>query len=135
MFSFQPKRLIQPALAKLSMDPLCSHSLLGFFHCYLPPPYHRATQNDVIFLGRDLSLQQQKGLCRTALFPLSTFKTITSGHTHKHICAYAHGHTHVTAYKLPLCPSEEALKNLYNTQLFYLILAGSVLPLVTCCLE
>lgn len=92
LFSFQPKRLIQLALAKVSMEPLCCPSPLGCFHCHLPPPYHKATQNDVIFLGRDLSVQQQRGLCCTALFPLSTFKTIATGHTH--ICTYTHTHTH-----------------------------------------
>lgn len=147
LFSFQPKRLIQPGLAKVSMDPLCSPSPPGCFHCHLPPPYHKATQNDVIFLGRDLSVQQQRGLCCTALFPLSTFKTIATGHTHKHIRTYlhtharmqarprTHTHTHTRAEKQPPCPSEEALKSLSNTLLFNLILAGSVLPFGACCLE
>lgn len=95
LFSFQPKRLIQPALAKVSMDPLCSPSPLGCFHCHLPPPYHKATQNEVIFLGRDLSVKQQRGLCCTALFRFSTFKKDSHRtHTSTYISTYRHTHTH-----------------------------------------
>lgn len=46
--------------------------------------------------------------------------------------AHVHERTH---RKQAHCPSEEAPKNLSSTLLFNLILAGSVLPFVACCLE
>lgn len=112
------------------MDPLCLPSPLGCFHCHLPPPYHKATENDVIFLGRDLSVQQQRGLCCTSIVPFEHFQN-DSHRTRAR--TYAHTHTHTE--KQPQCPDEEALKSLSSTLLFNLILAASAPPFVPCCLE
>lgn len=87
---------------------------------FTPSPPQRTR----IFLEKDLNAKQQKGLGRIALFPLSIFRVIATGHVHKQV----YTNTHTRNPPTPQFPSKWVLKILPNTLLLNLILAGSVLP-------
>lgn len=98
VFSFLPGTLKKLALAKVSLDLLCSPCPLGCFHCHLPPPYGKATQTCVIFLGKDLSVQHQRGLHCTTLF----FEHFQNDTHWANIQAHTHKHAHVHNLCLPV---------------------------------